>query len=282
MTAGMPAGEWGAAFASASIPAMTVYAEVMVPRIFEPWGHVLLAELAVEPGEAVLDVACGPGSVTRLAAARSGPTGRVTGCDVSPAMLMIAAGLGQVTGGASIDYRRAPADCLPVPDEDFDVVSCQQGLQFFPDRQAALAEMRRALRPGGRIGIAVWKHIEQSRPFAILETAIRTVAGAQIADRYRTGPWGLPDTANLHTLLSDAGFADITVTSHELPVTFETGAEQLAGTLAAYGVASELQALPAQDKARLRAVVAELSRPLQAAGGALRSHLAANLAIARR
>ena len=282
MTAGMPAGEWGAAFASASIPAMTVYAEVMVPRIFEPWGHVLLAELAVEPGEAVLDVACGPGSVTRLAAARSGPTGRVTGCDVSPAMLMIAAGLGQVTGGASIDYRRAPADCLPVPDEDFDVVSCQQGLQFFPDRQAALAEMRRALRPGGRIGIAVWKHIEQSRPFAILETAIRTVAGAQIADRYRTGPCGLPDTANLHTLLSDAGFADITVTSHELPVTFEAGADQLAGTLAASGVASELQALPAQDKARLRAVVAELSRPLQAAGGALRSHLAANLAIARR
>jgi ubiquinone/menaquinone biosynthesis C-methylase UbiE len=282
MTAGMPAGEWGAAFASASVPAMTVYAEVMVPRIFEPWAHVLLARLAVEPGEAVLDVACGPGSVTRLAAARSGPTGRVTGCDVSPAMLMIAAGLGQVTGGASIDYRQASADCLPVPDEDFDVVCCQQGLQFFPDRQAALAEMRRALRPGGRIGIAVWKHIEQSRPFAILETAIRTVAGAQIADRYRTGPWGLPDAADLYALLSNAGFADITVTSHELAVTFEAGGEQLAGTLAASGVASELQALPAQDKARLRAVVTELSRPLQAGGGALRSHLASNLAIARR
>src|SRR5690242_7569790 len=115
MTADMPAGGWGAAFASASVPAMTVYAEVMVPRIFKPWAHVLLARLAVEPGEAVLDVACGPGSVTRPAAARSGPTGRVTGCDVSPAMLMIAAGLDQVTGGAAIDYRRAPADRLPVP-----------------------------------------------------------------------------------------------------------------------------------------------------------------------
>jgi hypothetical protein len=65
-------------------------------------------------------------------------------------------------------------------------------------------------------------------------------------------------------------------------VTFEAGGEQLAGTLAASGVASELEALAAQDKARLRAVITELSRPLQAGGGALRSHLASNLAIARR
>ena len=188
----MPADQWGAAFASASVPAMTVYADVMVPPIVEPWGYVLLAGLAVEPGEAVLDVACGPGSVTRPAAARSGPAGRVTGCDVSPAMLMVAAGLGQVTGGATIDYRQAPADCLPVPDEDFDVVSCQQGLQFFPDRLAALAEMRRALRPGGRIGIAVWKHIGQCRPFAILETAIKTVAGAQIVAATSAARGGCP------------------------------------------------------------------------------------------
>ena len=282
MMASMPAGGWGAAFASASVSAMTIYAGEMVPRIFEPWGHVLLAELAVEPGEAVLDVACGPGSVTRLAAARSGPAGRVTGCDVSPAMLMIAAGLGQVASGAAIESHRAPADCLPVPGENFAVVSCQQGLQFFPDRLAALAEMYRALRPGGRIGIAVWKHIEQCRPFAILETAIRNVAGARIADHYLSGPWGLPDAEDLHALLSNAGFADITVTSHELPVTFEGGGKQLADTLAAAGVASELEALSPQDKARLYAVIAELSRPLQANGGVLHSHLASNLAIARR
>jgi hypothetical protein len=80
------------------------------------------------------------------------------------------------------------------------------------------------------------------------------VAGAQIADRYLSGPWGLPDAADLHALLSNAGFADITVTSHELPVTFEAGGEQLADTLAASGVASELEALTPQDKAWLRAL----------------------------
>jgi ubiquinone/menaquinone biosynthesis C-methylase UbiE len=132
---------------------MQIYADVMVPRMFEPWGRELLRELAVQAGEAVLNVACGPGSVTRLAAAQAGPTGRVTGCDLSPAMLAIAVGRGPVANGASIDYLEAPADRLPVPDGSFDVATCQQGLQFFPDRLAALAEIHRALRPGGRIGV---------------------------------------------------------------------------------------------------------------------------------
>jgi len=192
MSAGLPAAAWTATFASAPREAMNLYAEVMVPRIFGPWGNKLLGELGLAPGEAVLDVACGPGTVTRLAAALSGPTGRVTGCDLSPAMLGIAAGLGPVAGGAAIEYVEAPADRLPVPDASFDVVSCQQGLQFFADRPAALAEMRRALRPGGRIGVAVWKRIEECPPFAVLAEAIRKVAGDRLAGRYAGGPWGLP------------------------------------------------------------------------------------------
>src|SRR5258706_3480033 len=103
--------------------AMNVYSEVMVPRIFEPWGRALLDEVALEPGEAVLDVACGPGTVTRLAAARSGPAGRVTGCDLSPAMLEIAVGRGPIENGAAIDYVEAPADRLPVRDVSFDVAT---------------------------------------------------------------------------------------------------------------------------------------------------------------
>ncbi len=93
--------------------------------------------------------------------------------------------------GAAVEYLEAP-DRLPVPDASFDVVACQQGLQFFPDRPAALAEMRRPLRTGGRIGVAVWKRIEESPPFAVLAEAIRQVAGDTLADRYAGGPWGLP------------------------------------------------------------------------------------------
>jgi SAM-dependent methyltransferase len=276
-----PGGAWSAAFASAPRSAMDVYAEVMVPRMFEPWAGVLLGELAVEAGEAVLDVACGPGTVTRLAAARSGPAGRVTGCDLSPAMLAIAGNRKPMPDGAPIDYVEAPADRLPVADESFDVATCQQGVQFFPDRLAALAEMRRTLRQGGRIGIAVWRRIEECPPFAVLAEAIRAVAGDELADRYTGGPWGLPRADDLRALLERAGFKDVRVADRVLPVTFEDGPEQLAATLAAAGVAAELEALSPPDKERLHASVAELSRPLMA-DGALRSQLASNLAIARR
>src|SRR5260221_564658 len=238
---------------------MEIYAEVMVPRMFEPWGRELLGELAVKAGDAVLDVACGPGSVTRLAAAQSGPTGRVTGCDLSPAMLAIAVGKGPIANGATIEYLEAPADRLPVPDGSFDVASCQQGLQFFPDRLAALAEIHRALRPGGRIGVAVWKRIEECRPFAVLAEAIREVAGGELADRYVGGPWGLPLADDLRALLDRAGFEDVRVEDRMLPVTFEGGPTQLASTLAAAGVAGELEALSPQDKDRLHAAVTELS-----------------------
>jgi len=260
---------------------MNVYAEVMVPRMFEPWGRELLGELAVEAGEAVLDVACGPGTVTRLAAARSGPAGRVTGCDLSPAMLAIAGSREPVADGAPIDYVEAPADRLPVADDSFDVATCQQGVQFFPDRLAALAEMRRALRPGGRIGIAVWKRIEECPPFAVLGEAIRQVAGDEFADRYAGGPWGLPLADDLRALLERAGFQGVRVEDRVLPVTFEGGPEQLAATLAAAGVAVELEALSPRDREHLHDAVTELSRPLMA-DGALLSRLASHLAIARR
>jgi SAM-dependent methyltransferase len=279
--ASMPGAAWSAGFATAPRSAMNIYAEVMVPRMFEPWGRELLGEIALEAGEAVLDVACGPGTVARLAAARSGPAGRVTGCDVSPAMLAIAESRGPVAGGAPVDYAETPADRLPVADESFDVATCQQGLQFFPDRLAALAEMRRALRPGGRIGIAVWKRIEECPPFAVLGEAIRTVAGDELADRYAGGPWGLPLADDLRTLLERAGFQGVRVEDRVLPVTFEGGPAQLAATLAAAGVASELEALSPRDKERLLDAITELSRPLMA-DGALNSQLASHLAIARR
>ena len=279
--AGQPGGAWSAAFASAPRSAMNVYADVMVPRMFEPWARVLLGELAVEAGEAVIDVACGPGTVTRLAAAQSGPTGRVTGCDLSPAMLAIAKSREPAAHGAPIDYVEAPADRLPVADESFGVATCQQGLQFFPDRLAALAEMRRALRPGGRIGIAVWKRIAECPPFAVLGEAIRQVAGDELADRYAGGPWGLPLADDLRALLERARFQGVRVEDRVLPVTFEGGPEQLAATLAAAGVAVELEALSPRDREHLHDAVTELSRPLMA-DGALLSRLASHLAIARR
>src|SRR5262249_24366976 len=202
-----------------------------------PWARLLLDRVDLAPGEAVLDVACGPGSVTRLAAAEVGSGGQGTRGDISAAMLTIARAKPVQPRAPPRDHPAAPGDGLPVRDAEFDAVVCQQGLQFFPDRPAELAEMRRAVRPGGRLAIAVWAQIELAPAFAALERAIRGAAGDAVADRYRNGPWGMPRAAELRTLLRDAGFDEVHVTRETLPLVFEGGARQLVSRLAGTAVA---------------------------------------------
>ena len=272
---------WGSSFASAGVSAMQVYDEVLVPRLFVPWAGLLLAELDLCVGEAVLDLACGPGSVTRLAAEAVGPTGRVTGCDLSPAMLEVARAKAAARGAAPIEYIEAPADALPVAEASFDVAVCQQGLQFFRDRHAALAEVHGALRPGGRLGVAVWTEIGDSPLFFALYKALLQVVGTELANRYREGPWGFPDARQLGELLEGAGFSDVLVERRSLDVRFEGGPPQFASTLAASGIAAEVEALAPSQRDKLIRAFAAQAAPLTA-NGTIHSATISNLAVARR
>jgi SAM-dependent methyltransferase len=272
--------EWGASFATASTSAMSFYDEIMVPRWFEPWARLLLDKLNPESGETVLDIACGPGTVTRLAAQRVGPKGRVIGCDLSPAMLELARSKNSIDGGAPVDYLECPADALGVADDSIDLVTCQQGLQFFPDRDAALAEMRRVLRPGGRLGIAVWCSIEDCPPFLALANALEKVLGTEVADTYKGGPWGLADSASLLRLANDAGFANVEVRKYELPVVFDGGPSQLLQTLRAAAVAATLAKLSESDQAALASALEESSRGITVKG-VVRSHTASHIVTAK-
>ena len=268
--------DWGVNFGGLTADAGRPYDEVLVPRMFEPWARLLADELAVAPGEAVLDVACGPGSATRVLAARVGPSGRVTGCDLSEGMLATARSKPPVGDGAEIEYLAAPADALPVGDAEFDLVTCQQGLQFFPDRPRALAEMRRVLRPGGRVGIAVWRAIAEVPPFEAVRQAIAEVAGSELAERYAAGPWGFPDPEQLGALVEQAGFDDVEVSTHELPLEFE-GASQILLTLAATPLAAKIDALAPEQKRRLHEELAS-----RVGDGAVESSARSNIALARR
>jgi SAM-dependent methyltransferase len=272
--------EWGASFASASTSDMRFYDEIMVPRLFEPWAELLLDQMKPQSGQAVLDVACGPGTVTRHAALRVGPSGRVVGCDLSPAMLDLARSKNSVGASAPIEYLECPAGSLRVPDNAFDLLTCQQGLQFFPDRPAALAEMRRALRPGGQLGIAIWCAIEDCPPFAALANALGRVLGAETEDAYEAGPWGFSDSDSLARLVKDSGFMNVTVRRYELPLIFEGGPGQLLLTLSAASVATTLAQLPEADQSALAAAVEEAARPLTF-DGIVRSHATSHILTAQ-
>ena len=106
-------------------------------------------------------------------------------------------------------------------DSTYYLATCQQGLQFFPDRLAALAEMRRALRPVGRLGIAVWCDVEDCLPFAALSTALEQVLGTETARVVEMGPWGFGDADSLAGVVKDSGFTNVNVRRRESPLIFE-------------------------------------------------------------
>ncbi len=274
------AAQWSSAFAAASAAGMQAYEDALVGAVFMPWGEYLLNALGVTPGESLLDLATGPGTVARLASSRLGPSGYVLGTDLSDAMLAIAEAKGSVPGGSPIEYRRSPAVPLDAPAGAFDVVCCQHGFQFFPDRPAAVAEMRKVLRSGGRLGLAVWAGIELCPPFAAVKDAINEIMGVEAAERYANGPWGLHAPAELAEMVSGAGFTDVSVEEVRLPVRFEEGASQLDRSLAATALATEIASPPGEVRAALTGAVADSLRPLTDASGAVVSYLTSQIVLA--
>lgn len=271
---------WSSTFAASGPDAAVEYDAIMVPRLFGPWADVLLDELAVTAGEALLDVACGTGALTRRAAVRLSQSGWVTGCDISPAMLAVAQAKPAIAGAAPVEYMECPAETLAAHSGAYDVVTCQHGLQFFSSRPDALSEMHRALRPGGRLGVAVWCAIEDNQPFAALAAGLAEVMGEQTAVSYRGGPWGLAD-ADVATMLVRAGFSVVSVDRRELPATFDGGARQLVGTLVSTGVATKVAALDQAQQDALLAAVETAAAPMLV-DGEIRSHTTAQLITATR
>lgn len=126
-----------------------------------PFASILLDHANPQPGERVVDIACGTGIVARLTAPRVGETGVVVGVDINPNMIDVGRSL-PAPSGATIDWREGSALALPLADESYDLALCQAGLRFLPDRPAALCEMYQVLKPGGRVAISVWSSIEKN------------------------------------------------------------------------------------------------------------------------
>jgi ubiquinone/menaquinone biosynthesis C-methylase UbiE len=177
-----------------------------VPAIGRPVAEDLIAAADLQPGQNVLDVACGTGVVARLAARAVAPSGKVTGLDVNPGMLAVAQK--EAPRDIWIEWREASAESMPSQDGAFDVVLCQMGLQFVSNKLGALREMQRVLAPGGRVLISVPGPTPPL--FAIMADCLARHIGPEAAS-FAQVVFSLNDGDELAGLLKSAGFRDIEV-----------------------------------------------------------------------
>lgn len=256
-----------------SFPEM--YERWLVGPLFKPWAELTFDQLALSPRDRVLDIACGTGIVARVASERLGDAGYVVGVDVSPDMLAVARSV-----APGIDWREGNANALPLRDgEQFDVVVCQQGLQFFSDKAAAARQMRRALATGGRLAVATWRSDEEIPFFRELRTVAERHLGPIADPRYSFG-----DAAALEALLRDAGFEDVQSSTLSRTIRFEDGGVfARLNTMAFIGMSATGKSMNDQERKRaLETIVTESAPVLQsysdASGTAF--ELSTNLATA--
>ncbi len=238
-------------FESGSVP--EAYRRHLEPVIFAPWAERLVGLVGLEPGQRVLDVASGTGVVARAAAVAVGPRGRVIASDISPSMLAIAAA-DPGEGSAPIETLECSATALELADGAVDMVLCQQGFPFIPDRAAAAAQMARVLGPGGRVGVAVWLADVDLEPFETYAKVLRDLG----VDEPFPGGYDMSgfkmSVAEVAAALGAGGFTGIDVVTRQLELHWpgvEAAALGITGT--PYGPA--VAALDAASQGRLMAAL---------------------------
>ena len=180
------------------------YEKYIVPAFTRAWAKEIVKRACLHEGEKVLDVACGTGLVARIAADQHRPD-LIHGVDVNEVMINKAQEIEK-----NINWHQSDVTTLPFPDNKFDVILCQQGLQYFPDSSLALKEMNRVLAKNGRVLLSVWRPIKYS-PFyeslcRILEKFVNAKAASMLSSAYNAG-----DPGKLKAIFAKAGFSRINI-----------------------------------------------------------------------
>ena len=228
--------------------AAEAYERYLVPAFFGPFAERLIELAEPRPADRALDVACGTGIVARRIASR---VYRTVGLDLNPAMLDVAR-----AADPTIEWLAGDAAAMPVPDESFDLVVCQQGLQFLPDRAAGLRELRRALAPGGRLAVSVWRAAEHNPGWLRLAEALERHAGPDVGAIMRA-PFAL-GSRDLREAFGD--FRDVAVRIRIVAVRFPSARDLLLRQEVASPLAGPLSALSDETRGALLRDFAEALR----------------------
>lgn len=246
-------------------PFVAAYDRELVPWLFEHWAEPMADLVAPLPSSRIVDLACGSGLMVRHLVGRLGATGRIHGVDVDPAMIGYAS---TTVDDGRVAWHESDASRLPFETGGIDRVCCHQGLQFFPDRRAALTEVRRVLAPGGRVAVAVWGDIESNPWPAALSTAVGRVVGDDTGDGMKV-VCDLGDPTEVGALLVLAGFERIQVEVHERTATHPDVRSAVGGQLSALPSGSAIGELGPERRAELVDLMSALLADHVGSGGEL-------------
>jgi SAM-dependent methyltransferase len=203
----------------------------------------------VRSGSRVLDVAAGAGGQSIAAARRVGPSGQVLATDISPRILQYAAQAAADAGLSNITTRELDGERLEVEEGSFDAVISRVGLIYFPDQQAALGGMLRALRPGGRLSAVVYSTADHNGFFAVPVGIIRRRAQLPPPVPGQPGPFSFGSPGVAEATLATAGFRDVEVETVPSPLRLATAAECVAFERESFGALHQmLSGLPEPDR----------------------------------
>ncbi len=217
------------------------YERYLVPAFFAVWAKHLVNAAGIKSGERVLDVACGTGIVARTAASRIGTINRIAGIDINESMLSVARTISSRMY-PEIEWRHGDAAALPYPEESFDVVFCQQAMQFFPDASAVLNEIHRVLVSGGRVALNVLGPLEHNTVYSMLSNALERYAGPEAGAMMRS-PFPSWDIEHLRDLITDAKFGNVHITAVIQSARFPSAEEFLRQEVSSSPIAGRMRSL---------------------------------------
>jgi SAM-dependent methyltransferase len=184
-----------------SVPEL--YESHLVPLIFEPYAADLKTRVAALNASRILEIAAGTGVVTRALATVANERMSIVATDLNQAMLDRAAAVGTAR---PVKWQQADAMALPFPDGEFDVVVCQFGAMFFPDKAKAFSEARRVLKSGGRFVFNVWDRISENEFADVITTALETLFPEDPPRFLARTPHGYHDRTVIERDLAGGGF----------------------------------------------------------------------------